>query len=169
MTPRLEPPGTERFALGILVERTPAVSAWAEHGWRVVEALIAPPSLPAWTVLREAEGRTLFFAGLAEVALYPTDTPNYLENLAADPPRVFVVLRPVDTAPGMCLLTATVDVGEVQQFADSGTDLVDSLPLPDPLRAAVAAFVATHHVEQPFHKRRRDRADPEALGRRREP
>jgi hypothetical protein len=167
MTPRLEPPGTERFVLGILAERRPATSPWAEHGWRAVEALVAPPDLPDWTVLREADGRTLFFAGLVEVALYPTDTPNYLENLAADPPRLFVVLRPVDAAPGMALLTATVDVGEVQQFADSGADLLESLPMPEAVHAAVARFVAAHHVERAFHKRRRDRADPEALGRRR--
>jgi hypothetical protein len=30
----------------------------------------------------------------------------------------------------------------------------------------VAAFVVEHHVEQPFVKRKRDRADPEALARR---
>ena len=28
------------------------------------------------------------------------------------------------------------------------------------------AFVAEHHIEQPFHKRERDRPDPEALARR---
>jgi hypothetical protein len=33
------------------------------------------------------------------------------------------------------------------------------------LRAAAEAFVAEHHVERRFHKRRRDRADPEALAR----
>jgi hypothetical protein len=34
------------------------------------------------------------------------------------------------------------------------------------LRDTIAAFVGEHHVEQVFEKRRRDRADPEALGRR---
>jgi len=167
MSARLEPPGTERIPLGILVERRPATSTWAEHSWRVAEALEAPPDLPPWTVLREEAGRTLFFAGLVEVALHPTDTPNYLENLAADPPRLFVVLRPGDREPGMALLTATVDVGEAQLFADAGADLLESLPMPSGLSEAVAAYVAAHHVERDFHKRRRDRADLEALGRRR--
>ena len=36
--------------------------------------------------------------------------------------------------------------------------------MPDPIREAVAAFVAEHHVEQVFFKRKRDRADPEAIG-----
>ena len=50
---------------------------------------------------------------------------------------------------------------------DSGADLLESLPMPPRLRAMTEAFVARHHVERVFHKRRRDRADPEALARRR--
>jgi hypothetical protein len=38
--------------------------------------------------------------------------------------------------------------------------------MPESIREFLAAFVAEHHVEQPFFKRRRDRADPQALGRR---
>ena len=30
----------------------------------------------------------------------------------------------------------------------------------------VEAFIAEHHVERPFVKRKRDRANPDALGRR---
>jgi len=166
MTP-LDTPGTLRITVAILAERRPASSPWAEVAWRVVDALDEAPDLPPWTVLREAEGRTLFLAGRAEVALHPTDTPNYVENLAADPPRLFVVLRASETPPGLALLTATVDVGEAQLFADAGNDLLDSLAMPPGLRASLAAFVARHHVERSFHKRRRDRADPEARGRRR--
>jgi hypothetical protein len=131
----------------------------------VVEVLEAAPDLPPWTVLREAEGRTLFLAGRVDVALHPSDTPNYVENLAADPPRIFVVLRPAEAPPGMALLTATVDVGEAQAMADAGADLLESLPMPPGLRAVLAAFVAEHHVEREFHKRKRDRADPDARGR----
>ncbi len=34
------------------------------------------------------------------------------------------------------------------------------------IRGVIEAFVAEHHVERPFFKRKRDRADPEALARR---
>jgi hypothetical protein len=40
------------------------------------------------------------------------------------------------------------------------------VPMPEPVREVVEAFVAEHHVERPFYKRKRDRADPEALARR---
>ena len=43
------------------------------------------------------------------------------------------------------------------------SDLVDVVPMPQSVRAVIDVFVAEHHVERPFHKRERDRADPEAL------
>jgi hypothetical protein len=40
------------------------------------------------------------------------------------------------------------------------------VPRPDAVREVVEAFIAEHHVERPFIKRKRDRANPEALARR---
>jgi hypothetical protein len=37
--------------------------------------------------------------------------------------------------------------------------------MPEVIRDAIEAFVAEHHVERTFVKRKRDRANPEALGR----
>jgi hypothetical protein len=52
-------------------------------------------------------------------------------------------------------------------LATIGADLVEALPMPAPIRSAVAVFVAEHHVEPvAFSKRKRDRVDPEALARR---
>lgn len=164
---RLEVPGTRRVTVGVLAERRPGVTRWAEYAWRAVEVLEAPPELPPWTLLREDAGRSLFFAGVAEIALYPTDTQNYRENLLADPPRVWVVLRPDPAPPGLVLQAASIDAGEAHVFADTAADLLESLPMPAGLRALAEAFVAEHHVERAFHKRLRDRADPEALGKRR--
>lgn len=166
MSSRLEVPGTIRIPVAVLAERRPGATVWADWAWRVVEVLEEAPPVPAWTVLREEAGRTLFFAGGAEVALHPTDTTNYRDNLAATPPLVWVVLRPVEAAPGWALHLVTVDSGEAETYADSGADLLEALPMPPGLRAVTEAFVAQHHVERSFHKRRRDRADPEALARR---
>ena len=170
----LEVPGTIRIPVAVLAERRPGLTPWADWTWRAVEVLEgAVPDLPPWTLLREAEGRSLFFAGAAEVALHPTDTVNYRENLLAEAPRVWVVLREAAAAgaeappyPGLLLQCVTVDAGEAQIYADAGSDLLEALPMPPGLRAATEAFVARHHVERTFHKRRRDRADPEAMARR---
>jgi hypothetical protein len=44
--------------------------------------------------------------------------------------------------------------------------MIEVVPMPPDIGETVAAFVAAHHVEREFVKRKRDRADPEALGRR---
>lgn len=159
-------PKSLRIPVAVLAERRPGVTQWAEHVWRVVEVLEAAPPVPDWTVLREEPGRTLFFAGAAEVALHPTDTSNYKHNLEAATPLVWVALRPASTPAGFALQTVTVDPGEAHLHADTGNDLVESLPMPAGLRAATEAFVAAHHVERQFYKRKRDKADPQALARR---
>ncbi|MCO6417229.1 DUF3305 domain-containing protein [Siccirubricoccus sp. KC 17139] len=164
---RLEVPGTLHLPLGVLVERRPGVTQWAEWSWRAVEVLEEAPELLPWTLLREEAGRSLFFAGRADLMLCPTDTPNYLDNLGAAVPSLWVVLRPVEAAPGYALHAVTVDSGEAHLYADAGQDLLEALPMPPGLRALLEGFVAQHHVERGFHKRKRDRADPGAMGRRR--
>lgn len=162
----LEVPGTLRIPVAVLAERRPAATRWADWSWRAIEVVRDAPAMPDWTVLREEAGRTLFFAGATEVVLSPTDTPNYRDNLTADPPLIWVVLRPVEAEPGFALHVVTVDAGEAQLYADSGADLMESLPLPDWLRPTIDAFVMQHHVERARPKRRREEADPEALGKR---
>ncbi|MBX9698839.1 MAG: DUF3305 domain-containing protein [Acetobacteraceae bacterium] len=164
----LEVPGSRRIPVAVLMERRPGVTPWAEWSWRVAEALEGTvPELPPWTLLREAEGRALLLAGVAEVALHPTDTANYRDNLAAPEPRLWVVLREAADAPhGLALHAVTIDPGEAQIYADAGNDLLEAVPLPPGLRAEAEAFVAEHHREREFHKRKRDRADPQALARR---
>lgn len=159
-------PDSIAFMVAVLAERRPSPSPWAEWSWRVVEVLDSAPDAPPWTTLREAEGTTLFLAGRAEVWLHPTDTDNYVHNLNSHSPRIWVVLRPVEAEPGMALHCVTVDAGEAQLYGDSGADLLESLPLPGFLLGPVSDFVARHHRERDFHKRARDRADPESLGRR---
>lgn len=162
----LEVPGTVRIPVGVVVERRPGATPWAEHAWQAREVLEDAPEVPAWTVLRKDGGRTFFFAGTADVALHPTDTDNYVHNLQQDPPRAWVLLRPVADAPGFVLQAVTVDAGEAQLYAESGTDLLEALPMPPGLRLLLERFVAEHHKVRAFHKRKRDRADAEALGRR---
>ena len=166
MSGKLEVPGSIRIPVTVLVERRPGVTRWAEWSWRAVEVLEQAPEMPDWTVLREVAGSTLFLAGRAEVLFCPTDTPNYRDNLTAAAPSIWVVLRPVAPPPGLALHAVTVDAGEAHLYADTGNDLLESLPLPPGLHARLAAFVAEHHVERMQHKCQRDRADPEAMGKR---
>ncbi len=63
------------------------------------------------------------------------------------------------------LAKVTADPSEGEASASVGDNVVESLPMPERLRELIAAFITEHHVEQPFFKRKRTEADPEALAR----
>jgi hypothetical protein len=151
-----------RIAVGVVVERRKAQSPWADFTWRPVTALPGVPDAAPWTRLSANGEDATFYAGSAEIELYRTETANYRDNLAAGA-QLWVALRPTGVEPPFELFTVTADPAEGEALTQSGTDLIDVVPMPEPVRAAVEAFIAEHHVERPFLKRKRDRADPEAL------
>jgi Protein of unknown function (DUF3305) len=162
----IAPPLT-RIPIGVVVERRKAASPWIDFIWRPVMALSGQPDAAPWTVLAcDAEAAT-FYAGATDIGLYRTETDRYRDNLASGAPSLWVVLRPTGAEPPYRLLAVTADPSEGESFTQAGDDLVGPVPMPVPVREIVEAFVAEHHVEQVFHKRKRDRADPEALARRR--
>jgi hypothetical protein len=152
--------------VGIVVERRKASSPWIDFVWTPSAALAGEPETPAWTVLAHSDELTTFFAGMARVELFPSATSNYRDNLATGAPLLWVVLRPCEADPPYELLTVTADPSEGEAFSEPGVDLVDTVPMPSSIADAVADFIAEHHVERAFFKRKRDRAEPEALGRR---
>ena len=79
---------------------------------------------------------------------------------------LWVALRATDAEPPFTVAAVTADPAEGESLTETATDMVEQVPMPEAIRQLVAAFVAEHHVEQPFVKRKRDRADPEALARR---
>ncbi len=75
---------------------------------------------------------------------------------------LWVVLRPAPTEVGFELLMVTADPAEGEALTGAGDDLVETVPRPQPVRAALSAFVAQHHVERSFIKRKRERSAFEA-------
>jgi hypothetical protein len=165
----LSTPALARVAVGVVVERRAARSPWIEHVWRPVRVLAGAPDAAPWTELPGESDAATFYAGAAEVELYRSETTNYRDNLASGQPALWVVLRPTGAEPPFSIVTVTADPAEGEAFTEAGTDLVEAVPMPSAIAETVAAFVAEHHVERTFHKRTRNRADPEALGRRRRP
>jgi Protein of unknown function (DUF3305) len=152
--------------VGVVVERHKAESPWADFLWRPVSVLAGEPAAAPWTLLGSAGGVHTFYAGAATVELYRTETANYLRNLASGAPSLWVVLRQTGAEPPYEVFAVTADPAEGEAFTEAGNDLVDCVPMPGAIVEALEAFITQHHVERPFHKRERDRADPEALARR---
>jgi hypothetical protein len=156
----------ETIAVGVVVERSKAASPWIDYLWRPVAVLAGQPQTPPWTRLANDGDPTTFYAGPAAVELHRTETANYRDNLATGAPLLWVVLRETGAEPPYGLFLVTADPAEGEAMTEAGNDIVESVPMPDPVRDRVAAFVAEHHVEQVFVKRKRDRANSDSLGRR---
>lgn len=152
--------------VGVVVERSTSASPWADFHWRPVRVLAGVPDTPPWTKLAEDRERATFYAGAAPIELHRTETAHYRDNLQMEPPLLWIVLRPVERDPPYELAVVTADPAEGEGMTEAGSNIVEAVTMPEPLREAIAAFVAEHHVEQTFVKRKRDRANSEALARR---
>jgi hypothetical protein len=156
----------EAMQVGIVVERRRLSSPWADHAWLPVAALAGAPVAEPWTILEESPAVTRFYAGLSELEFFSSDTATYRENLASGSPCLWIVLREADAAPGVAVRSVTADPAEGEALTESGSEVVEPVPMPPEIQERLAAFVALHHVERGFFKRKRDRADPEAMANR---
>jgi hypothetical protein len=156
-------PPLVRLPVGVVIERRKATSPWVEFLWRPSAVLDGVPDAQPWTQLVAAGDATAFYAGAAEIELYRSEADNYRLNLVSGAASVWVAMDATGVEPPYRIATVTADPAEGEALTESGQGLVEAVPMPDTIRHAVAAFVAEHHVEHPFEKRQRDRADPEAL------
>ena len=155
--------------VGVLLERSKSASPWADFHWRPSGVLTGVPDTPPWTKLSEDGDRATFYVGATNIELYRTETANYRDNLRLETPLLWIILRPVEGDPPYELASVTADPAEGEAMTETGVNLVETVAMPKPMQEAIAAFVAEHHVEQVFVKRKRDRANPEALARRGRP
>lgn len=155
-----------RIPVGVIVERSKGASQWVDYLWRPSTVLAGEPATQPWTKLTGDDERATFYAGRADILLHAAETGAYRDNLDTGSPALWVMLRPIESDPPYELFGVTADPSEGEAMTEAGNNVVEPVAMPEPIRRAVAAFVAEHHVERQFFKRKRDRANPEALARR---
>jgi len=153
------------FPVGVVVERHKAMSPWLDFVWRPVSILLGTPAAAPWTLLAGGDDRATFYAGPASIELYRTETANYLSNLASAAPCLWVVLRQREQDPPYEVAAVTADPAEGEAYAETGSNLIETVPMPAPIAEAIEAFIAEHHTERRFFKRQRDRGEARAPGR----
>jgi hypothetical protein len=151
------------LAVGIVLARRKAASRWIDWIWEARTVLQEPAAAEPGTRLGEDGDETLIYGGPATIAIHTNDTQFYRDNLTSGAPTIWVVLR-TQAGDGLPqIVTATCDPTEGEGYTETGWDIVNAVPMPQTIAAALAAVVEQHHVEAPFIKRKRDRQDPEAL------
>ena len=152
----------DRVQVGVLIARRELKGPWADHAWLPYAVLPAAPAAAPGTRLGGGDGEHIVYAGAFDVSLHSSETAHYRDNLASGRPALWVVLQP---APGneYEVAAVTADPYEGEALTQGNGEIVEAVPMPAEVQDRVAAFVAAFHVERPFVKRQRDRADPEAL------
>ncbi len=147
---------TTSLMVGVVVERRAARSPWIDALWRPVAVLPDAPALPRLASLGAGADGERFYAGPWEMELHRTDTATYRDNLFTGRPLLWVALRREGAAPPV-VVGVTADPAEGESWTEAGSDSVETVAMPGEIEALVAAFVAEHHVERVFVKRKRRR------------
>jgi len=148
---------TETVTVGVVIERRVPTSHWIDALFLPVAVLPGAPGLAAWTRLGTTDTGERFYAGAFEMGLHRTDTPTYRDNLASGNPRIWVAARLTGAEPPLAIVGVTADPAEGESYTEAGDDIVEHVPMAPELQALLAGFVAEHHVERAFIKRKRKR------------
>ncbi len=152
----------DHLEVGVVIARRKLKGPWADHAWLPHAVLPAVPAAAAGTRLGGADGEDLIYAGAFGVALHSSETAHYRDNLNSGRPALWVILQPV-AGDEYEVAAVTADPYEGEALTQGNGEVVEAVPMPLEIQDKIAAFVAAFHVERPFMKRKRDRADPEAL------
>lgn len=154
---------TLTLPIGIVLEKRKAKSPWLDWIWEAAAILPEPADAePGAPLGRNGEGE-LLYGGAAILEAHTIETAFYRDNVASGMPQIWVILRSQSGDAMPEIVQVTCDPTEGEGFTETGWDIVNAVPMPEPIIAALMAFIDEHHVETPYIKRKRDRADPEAL------
>jgi hypothetical protein len=147
---------------GVLALRRPPVTRWGTGELRPLGVLTPEPETPANTLLLSEGGMEAWYLGGRDLVLWSGDTAHHRDNLHSGRPSIWVALRGTDPATAQ-VASLTADPYEGEGLASDLDLIVEAVPMPDAVQAIITDFIAAHHVEMPFKKRKRLPADPNAL------
>ena len=146
--------------LGVVIAREKVEHPWQDYVWRPVSVFLDAEPVAEWRLLRHGPGFEQYHAATLPLEFHRKETASYRVNLANGVPSVYVVLR--DGAEGastypMHVHLVTASPFEVQAYGHGIEEIVGRVAMPERLVALTQEFIAAHHVEEPFVKRRREK------------
>lgn len=152
--------------VGLVCRRWTPTTPWASEQIAPAAVLSDAPDLPPGAPLgRDAIGELVYF-GAAELVFWTGETGHYRDNLASGAPKLWASLTPQGEAGDWAIGTVTANPYEGEAMADGSGLILEAVDMPLDIAAELADFVAAHHVEQVFVKRKRDGGKGRREGRR---
>ena len=147
--------------VGVVIARETISHAWEDEIWRPLSVFLNAPAQANWRELRRGNGFVHYHAATLPLELHRKEASGYRENLSYEVPSVYVVLRKddgdEDAGWPVEVHMVTASPFDVEAYGDSGDEIIEAVPMPEPLIALVQAFVDEHFQEEEFRKRRRKR------------
>ena len=147
--------------LGVIVEKRASSHAWQDHIWLPIAVFQTDDLNADWKVMMEGEGFTRYHAATAYLNLHRKETDALNLNLEGEG-EIYVVLSEDESENAKMpykVHLVTASSYEAQDYLDTGEDIIEKVPMPEPIAALIAAFANEHHVEEKFIKRKRDKLD----------
>jgi hypothetical protein len=157
---------TRTLRIGVLATLRPPATKWGTAALKPCAVLWPAPTLERGALVAAEGAVETRYLGDHGLTFHSGDTGHQQDNLSSASPSVWVALAEADDAARAEVRLVTVDPYEGGGMADDPALVVEAVPLPGALADEMAAFIATHHVEIPFKKRKRSPAaaptDPRA-------
>ena len=154
-----------RFPVAVIMQRTPLANRWSDERWEAVAVELAEESAEGPQQIDGSTSGTRWRCPGHFVELHPVEAEGYYLNASTTEPKIFVLWRMAEpgndgndgqlSEPRARPLIVTLSYGEAARFLDVG-ERVDAVPIPDPLLAALHAFVAEHYRPEPKKKTKRN-------------
>ena len=172
------------IAVKIIFEKKLLDNKWQSHEWEIHDLVLMdmksgdgyPPInnveiLPLRNFDEERRKSNLknYFFAEASIDLHRAEAEAYAENLQSSDPAIYIVLREgfyddeieesfEDDDIDVHLAEVSLSPYNIQDYEDSGEDIIKKVPLDGPISELLEKFVEQHFKPEEFIKRKRDRA-----------
>jgi hypothetical protein len=157
---------SESMRVGLVLERHRIDHPWQQYAWRGATIVPGASDIAAPRLIAEGEGWQRYHLATLDIELHRPETEGYRYNLSQAAPVVYALWRFVDEDPAGWPepFHVTVCPYEAQDYLDGGDVVVEGATMPEAVTLWLAGYVARHHVDAPFRKRRR-KPHPDGKGR----
>lgn len=155
---RKNPNRFEVTRLGVVLKRRKGVTPWQAWSYRA-SAVVMETGQPAWSLLRDDGDSQDFYLGASRLELHGAETEGYIHGLNAKLPCLYVVLREQEgeSACPFVIELITASPYEAQDYDEMEDTIVEKVPMPQDVADWIKEFIETHHVDEVFVKRQRDK------------
>lgn len=149
--------------LGIILEKRKSKHPWGDWIWQPVSVIPGAGEVDEWVTVQKGEDWTHFHIATLPLMLHRKETEALKMNIESETPHIYVVLRETDDTQDAPIEAHMVTASsyDAQDFLDTSEDIAEKVPMPPSVFEWIKAFVAEHHVDEIFKKRRRDKLNTE--------